>query len=158
MLPHCVKYTESLSAVRRKLLLWFKNNKRDFPWRNKSSPFQIMIAEMLLQQTWADKVAPVYEKLLDKYPMYQIAEILMKYKERDLLIVGHTALAGTAEGRKVLSERRAGAVGGYLLSKGARRENQMTYKGMGATAPIADNNTEEGMRKNRRVEIKILEN
>ncbi|HUV08245.1 MAG TPA: OmpA family protein [Spirochaetia bacterium] len=87
-----------------------------------------------------------------------IGEILKNYPERDLMVVGHTALAGTEKGREMLSERRAEAVGRYLLSKGIHEENQITYKGMGATQPIADNSTEEGMRKNRRVEIKILEN
>ena len=88
----------------------------------------------------------------------KIGEILKKYPDRDLLIVGHTALAGTAAGRKKLSEERARAVGEYLLSRGVRKQNQIVYKGMGATQPIADNSTEAGMRKNRRVEIKLLEN
>ncbi len=90
--------------------------------------------------------------------LHKIAEILKKYPDRDLLIVGHTALAGTAAGRKKLSEDRARAVGNYLLSQGVRKQSQIVYKGVGATQPIADNRTEAGMRKNRRVEIKLLEN
>jgi outer membrane protein OmpA-like peptidoglycan-associated protein len=88
----------------------------------------------------------------------KIAAILKKYPERDLLIVGHTALAGTAAGRKKLSEERAKVVGEYLLSRGVRQEDQILYMGMGATQPVADNSTEAGMQKNRRVEIKLLEN
>ncbi len=88
----------------------------------------------------------------------KIAEILKRYPDRDLLIIGHTALAGTAAGRKKLSEERAQAVGNYFLSQGVRKQSQIVYKGMGATQPIAENRTEAGMRKNRRVEIKLLEN
>jgi outer membrane protein OmpA-like peptidoglycan-associated protein len=87
-----------------------------------------------------------------------IAEILGMYPNRDLLIVGHTALAGTETERQELSEKRAEVVGQYLLDKGVRHESHIVYKGKAAHEPIADNATEEGRRKNRRVEIKILEN
>lgn len=90
--------------------------------------------------------------------LQRLARILEDYKDRDLLIVGHTALAGTAEGRQRLSDQRAKAVGDYLLGLGARSEEQIITKGMGARQPVADNSTEAGMRKNRRVEITILEN
>ncbi len=87
-----------------------------------------------------------------------IGEILAAYPERDILITGHTALAGTAPGRQVLSEQRARAVGNFLLSLGVRNEDQIATRGMGARSPVADNATEEGMRRNRRVEITLLEN
>jgi outer membrane protein OmpA-like peptidoglycan-associated protein len=88
----------------------------------------------------------------------RLARVLDNYKDRDLLIVGHTALAGTAEGRQKLSDQRARAVGDYLLNLGARTEEQIITKGLGARRPVADNSSEAGMRKNRRVEITILEN
>lgn len=87
-----------------------------------------------------------------------LAEILKKYPDRDLLVEGHTALAGRAEDRQSLSEARAAAVGNYLLNLGVRKSEQMAYRGWGASKPLADNATAEGMRKNRRVEITILEN
>ena len=87
-----------------------------------------------------------------------IAEILGRYPARDILVTGHTALAGTAEGRQWLSEERARVVGEYLLSTGMRRADQIVTRGVGAREPLADNTTEAGMRKNRRVEITILEN
>ncbi|MBT3275743.1 MAG: OmpA family protein [Spirochaetales bacterium] len=94
----------------------------------------------------------------EKVKLQVIGEILNRYPDRDILIVGHTALAGTAAGRQVLSEERARAVGNYLHSLGVRSVDQITTKGMGAREPIAGNNTETEMRKNRRVEITILEN
>jgi outer membrane protein OmpA-like peptidoglycan-associated protein len=90
----------------------------------------------------------------------RIAQILGKYPDRDILITGHTARARgyTEQDYQTLSEQRAGAAGDFLLSLSARKPEQMTMRGMGARAPIGDNATEEGMRKNRRVEITILEN
>jgi outer membrane protein OmpA-like peptidoglycan-associated protein len=94
----------------------------------------------------------------EREKLRRIATILRKYPERDILITGHTALAGTAEGRQQLSEERAAAVGNFLLEQGVRNRERLLYRGMGARDPVADNSTEEGMRKNRRVEITILEN
>ena len=71
---------------------------------------------------------------------------------------GHTALAGTSEGRMELSIDRARAVADYFLSKNVRGADRIVIRGFGAEAPIADNGTEEGRRRNRRVEITILEN
>ena len=94
----------------------------------------------------------------EKPKLDKIAEILMKYPDRDILVGGHTALAGTAAGRLQLSQERAGAVADYLLSKRVRSPERIVIRGYGAERPVAANNTEEGMRKNRRVEITILEN
>ncbi|HUX12396.1 MAG TPA: OmpA family protein, partial [Spirochaetia bacterium] len=94
----------------------------------------------------------------EKLKIQHIADILKKYPDRDLLITGYTALAGTEQGRQKLSEERAAAVGQYLLDSGARTREQMSYRGMGARNPVADNSTEAGMRKNRRVEITLMEN
>ncbi|MGC9313533.1 MAG: OmpA family protein, partial [Sediminispirochaetaceae bacterium] len=88
----------------------------------------------------------------------RIAEILGKYPDRDLLITGHTALAGTPEGRQKLSTDRAAAIARYLLDRGIREREEILIEGKGASEPLADNSTPEGMRKNRRVEITILEN
>jgi len=88
----------------------------------------------------------------------KIADIIMRYPDRDIIVSGHTALAGTAESRMKLSTERAGAVTDYLLSKKVRTIDRIVIRGYGAERPIADNSTEEGMRRNRRVEITILEN
>ncbi|MEW5816165.1 MAG: OmpA family protein [Spirochaetota bacterium] len=106
------------------------------------------------------KFLPDSDILLDseKRKLERIAEILKTIPDRDLVITGHTALAGTEEGRQQLSIERAGAVGDYLLQLGVRLPEHMLIRGMGAGQPIGDNRTEEGRRKNRRVEITILEN
>jgi len=94
----------------------------------------------------------------EQQKLRRIAQILQKYPDRDLLIAGHTALAGTAQGRQRLSEERARAVANFLLTLGVRRPEQVITRGYGAERPIADNSTEAGRSKNRRVEIILLEN
>ena len=94
----------------------------------------------------------------EKAKLDKIGEILKNYADRDILVGGHTALAGTAAGRLRLSQQRAAAVADYLISKGVREASHVTARGYGAEQPIADNNTAEGMQRNRRVEITILEN
>lgn len=96
---------------------------------------------------------PSERRKLDK-----IAEILKRYPDRDILIGGHTALAGTAEERQLLSVERAAAAANYLISKQVRTADRIVVQGYGADKPLADNRSEEGRRKNRRVEITILEN
>ncbi len=88
----------------------------------------------------------------------QIAQILRRYPDRDLLIEGHTALAGTEEGRQRLSEERARSVASYLVRQGVRTPERLTFRGWGANRPVAPNDTEANRARNRRVEITILEN
>lgn len=90
--------------------------------------------------------------------LMRIAEILKKYPDRDILVGGHTALAGTEAGRAQLSRERAAAVADFLIAAGARAADRIVTRGYGATVPVADNATEEGRKKNRRVELTILEN
>lgn len=87
----------------------------------------------------------------------KIAELLLKYPERDLLITGHTALAGTKEERAQLSVERANAVAQYLIQKGVRESYRVFTQGFGAERPIAPNTTEKNRSKNRRVEITLID-
>lgn len=50
------------------LSTWAKENLRDYPWRKTSKPYEILIAEFLLQKTDADTVAPIYKAFLKRYP------------------------------------------------------------------------------------------
>jgi outer membrane protein OmpA-like peptidoglycan-associated protein len=94
----------------------------------------------------------------EKQKLNKLAEILRRYPDRDILVGGHTALAGTAAMRAELSRKRAAAVADYLLSENVRTQDRVVVRGYGAEKPLGDNGTEEGRRKNRRVEITILEN
>jgi outer membrane protein OmpA-like peptidoglycan-associated protein len=94
----------------------------------------------------------------EKGKLDKIGEILRRYGDRDILVGGHTALAGTAAGRDQLSRERAAAVADYLADQGIRAPDRIVVRGYGADKPLGDNGTEEGRRRNRRVEITILEN
>ncbi len=86
----------------------------------------------------------------------KLASLLKKIKGRHFLIVGHTADVGSKESQYVLSVERAKAIVDYLVSKGIPARRFM-YEGKGGTEPVAPNDTEENMAKNRRVEIIVLE-
>lgn len=51
-----------------KLIDWGRKNRRDFPWRKESDAFRILIAEVLLQRSRANTVAPVYAQLFEQWP------------------------------------------------------------------------------------------
>ncbi|MEA1887566.1 MAG: OmpA family protein [Bacteroidota bacterium] len=70
-------------------------------------------------------------------------------------IGGHTDSTGSDEHNLALSEKRALAVKDYLIKRGISPD-RLHYKGYGETVPLYDNATEEGKRKNRRTDIRIL--
>lgn len=56
-----------IGLFRKCLLLWFKENKRDYPWRKTRNPFRLLIAEMMLQRTKADQVLDVYNNFFSEF-------------------------------------------------------------------------------------------
>ncbi len=86
----------------------------------------------------------------------QIAQVLKEVPEQMFLVEGHTASVGYEKGEMKLSVERANSVANALIQRGIPRE-KFICKGSGGTKPIADNSTQEGKAKNRRVEITILE-
>jgi outer membrane protein OmpA-like peptidoglycan-associated protein len=67
-------------------------------------------------------------------------------------VQGHTDNNGTVAGNQKLSEQRAQAIVNKLVEMGIAA-NRLFAKGMGQSAPLADNSTDEGRAKNRRVEF-----
>lgn len=85
----------------------------------------------------------------------KIAEMLEEIIQNDeftILVEGHTADLGKPVGQMNLSIERTRTVMNALIQEGIP-EKLFTYKGYGATKPIADNKTEEGRAQNRRVDI-----
>jgi A/G-specific adenine glycosylase len=54
--------------LRRRLLDWVPRNGRDFPWRRNPTPYNVLIAELLLHRTRADLVPPLFHRFLAAYP------------------------------------------------------------------------------------------
>ncbi|MGQ0619200.1 MAG: OmpA family protein [Panacagrimonas sp.] len=83
-----------------------------------------------------------------------VGEELTAYPEVEVELSGHTDAKGSDEYNQKLSERRAGSVKTYLVSKNIAA-TRMTTVGMGEAQPVADNETDEGRELNRRVELKV---
>lgn len=60
---------------RERLLKWYAQHGRDLPWRETTEPYEILVSEIMLQQTQVDRVLPKYREWLTKYPtMEDLAE------------------------------------------------------------------------------------
>jgi A/G-specific adenine glycosylase len=60
---------------RERLLKWYAQHGRDLPWRKTAVPYEILVSEIMLQQTQVDRVLPKYQEWLAKYPtMEDLAE------------------------------------------------------------------------------------
>lgn len=82
----------------------------------------------------------------------QIFLLLQSSPSLQVSIEGHTDNTGNSESNQKLSEERAKAVMDALIAKGIKKE-RLSFVGWGQQKNIADNRTEEGRAKNRRVEI-----
>ena len=87
----------------------------------------------------------------------KLVNILNKYPDTNIEVIGHTDSKGTDAYNQTLSERRATAVTNYLQSHNINSSRLMA-KGMGETDPVATNDTEDGRAQNRRVEFVITAN
>ena len=98
----------------------------------------------------AYNLLPVSTVELDK-----LVQLLTENPTIKLQINGHTDNTGNADDNLKLSTNRAKSVVDYLLGKSVNA-TRLSYKGFGASNPIADNNTEEGKAKNRRTEFVVV--
>jgi outer membrane protein OmpA-like peptidoglycan-associated protein len=99
---------------------------------------------------------PGKARLTDEARM-QVSEavyVLQKYPELKVSVEGHTDSKGGPKFNQQLSERRARAVAEMLVEQGIASK-RVSWKGFGETKSIADNKTEDGRAKNRRVEIVV---
>jgi len=94
---------------------------------------------------------------VSKDNLAELARILNKYDDTNILLEGHTDATGTDEYNLELSKKRATAVASYLNSLQVNVA-RITTEGYGEMQPIADNETETGRAENRRVEVAIYAN
>ena len=92
-----------------------------------------------------------------QHNLMELAEILNKYDDTLILIEGHTDATGSNEYNLSLSQNRAQSVANYLTTHDVDA-TRFTIMGYGEDQPVADNETFEGRRSNRRVEIAIMAN
>ena len=84
----------------------------------------------------------------------RVAQILNKYPDTTIKVVGYTDSTGSESYNQQLSELRANSVKNALAVKGVTN-SRMTTIGMGESNPVADNSTPGGRQLNRRVSIVI---
>lgn len=102
-------------------------------------------------ETGSDKLTPSSYDILNN-----MGAMLKEYPQMVIEVAGHTDDVGDDKLNLALSQKRAEAVKTYLTDKGVNAK-QINAKGYGETKPIADNTTDEGKLKNRRVEFSVLE-
>ncbi|MBA4495466.1 A/G-specific adenine glycosylase [Paenactinomyces guangxiensis] len=59
---------ETVEVIQRELLDWYREHRRDLPWRKDKDPYRIWVSEIMLQQTRVDTVIPYYERFLNQFP------------------------------------------------------------------------------------------
>jgi len=93
---------------------------------------------------------PISYKILN-----QVADIMKRYPDYNLVISGHTDNTGSASKNQSLSANRAKSCYDYLVAQRIS-EKRMSYVGYGESRPIANNNTLRGRALNRRVEFSLV--
>ena len=88
--------------------------------------------------------------------LQRLIDLLKKNENLKAEFIGHTDNIGTPEANQKLSEERAKQVYDWVIKKGIP-QNRVSYSGKGLTKPVSGNDTAEGRKRNRRVEIVVIE-
>lgn len=86
----------------------------------------------------------------------EVAEFFKKYPQVKAQIAGYTDNQGSVAGNTNLSQKRAEAVRNYLVKLGVEK-TRLNAKGFGPKDPVAENTTDEGRARNRRVIAVVTE-
>lgn len=62
---------KQLREFQRRLIVWYRRNARDLPWRRTQMPYRILVSEVMLQQTQVDRVQEYYGRFLRRYPTFE---------------------------------------------------------------------------------------
>lgn len=88
--------------------------------------------------------------------LQEVATMLKQNAGKTVTIEGHTCSIGTDQYNQSLSERRANSVKKFLADQGIEA-SRLSAKGVGEARPVADNTTEDGRSRNRRVEFHVMQ-
>ncbi len=113
---------------------------------------QIVISQQVTFETGTAILRPESDSILS-----EVAEVLKEHPELSLVeVAGHTDDTGSPELNQHLSQDRAQSVVDWLVRRGVEAK-RLRAKGYGQSKPIADNTSEEGRARNRRVEFHSIE-
>ncbi len=145
-----------VSAVRRRLLGWAAENLRDFPWRRRGvTPYEVLVAELLLKRTTATAAARVYPTFIERYPdvralsmadeteLSAVLQPLGLSRQRAQVI---TELATVLHGRGGRIPKTVRALEG-LPGLGAYAARAVMTFGFGIRTAVVDGNVERILRR-----------
>lgn|SRR5262245_34636620 len=98
-----------------------------------------------------------YLKMAAQDKLQMMSDVLVKYPETNIIVIGHTDSFGSDAYNQRLSERRAYSVKNYLNQHGVTG-GRMTAMGYGETSPVESNDSAAGRAQNRRVQVQIAAN
>jgi outer membrane protein OmpA-like peptidoglycan-associated protein len=101
--------------------------------------------------TGKSEIKPEYFALLKK-----VQDGIREFENCDVIIEGHTDSRGGAELNQTLSDERANAVQAYIVSNMSFPPDRIKSVGFGESKPVANNETEAGRAKNRRIDVVII--
>lgn len=110
-----------------------------------------LLAKSIYFKTNSDQITSDSYSILN-----EIANIMLQYPNTQFMIDGHSDNTGAPSYNLYLSKKRAASVEKYLTSKGVKNE-RLYPEGYGMENPTHSNNTYEGRKKNRRVEINYIQ-
>lgn len=79
-----MRFFEEVLDICNKLINWYRENKRELPWRNTTDPYKIWLSEIILQQTRVQQGLPYYEKFTNQFPTIND---LADASEQDVLLL-----------------------------------------------------------------------
>jgi chemotaxis protein MotB len=127
-----------------------------------SRDIQRELAELTKQLEFDPGIAPATEA--SRPILQKINTLLKEVPDSRIVVEGHTdsqkigpSLLGMYKTNKELSRARAASVAGYLAEEGGASRQNISVVGYADTKPVASNGTEEGRKKNRRIEITLLQ-
>ncbi|MFH1321460.1 MAG: OmpA family protein [Bacteroidota bacterium] len=142
---------------------FFQSENIDIP---ASTPYFEIIKEIELDQIAVGKSIVLHYIFFDFnkatlkpasiIELERVVRFMEEYPSLRIEISGHTDNKGTRSYNQQLSEQRAKTVVDYLVNNNIDN-SRLVYAGYGFKRPIANNDTEEGMAKNRRTEFKVIE-
>jgi OmpA-OmpF porin, OOP family len=109
----------------------------------------LRMEKLLFRQSKADIVESSYEEL------DALVKMLEENPKMIIQLEGHTEPRGSARANYMLSMNRVEAVKEYLVNKGIKKK-RIKLKAFGGKNPLTNENTEEAVKRNRRVEVRIL--
>ncbi|MBI5514815.1 MAG: A/G-specific adenine glycosylase [Deltaproteobacteria bacterium] len=139
-----------IPAVREALLGWYREHRRDLPWRRSRDPYGVWVSEVMLQQTRVDTVVPYHRRFLERFPT---VEALARAPEAEVLAVwsglGYYRRARLLhQGARAVVERHAARVPDtFALLRALPGVGDYTAGAIGSIAyglpvPVVDGNVE----------------